>query len=138
MKNIALIIAALLLNFNSYADGTGKATTRGSLAKASTCTGLGVCGATTTQGPNAPITMDWELTSDQTTLYMTITEENMMEVPEAIATGMSAGHFIMEEPFRFSTEIANLLGADGELIIPTGQSTVVHDARGYTVRFNLE
>jgi len=135
MKKSLLILFALFLTNACFADKT--TVTQGSFGHGSACNGLGVCGVKTTQNPNSNITMYWLLSSDQTRLDLTISEDMMLETPEEIATNMRSGKFIMPEAFRFPSEVCRLLEVES-ITIPPGTYSVTHSYDGYTVHFTLE
>ncbi len=132
MKTLFTLLCALA--FASFARATVVVTNVDFGSSKDSCTGKGICKSkTTTSGESVQAT--WELSQDQRTLTLTMTESQITEVPDEIMADMQAGRFIQPAELPVDPSVCQSLQAAGCLVILQGTHPVTYSAQLYRIRF---
>ena len=83
-----------------------------------------------------PVSM--QLSSDQTTLTITIADSQFPNLPMETQSQLQQSTFIQDAPFNFTPDIFSLLGYSGtSLQIPAKSYPVVHNSNGYVITVDV-
>lgn len=131
-----MLLAVLsALSVSCYA---GKSKTQTRFGEASnSCKGSSICYMTTTTTSSVDyIATDWNLSSDETTLTMSISDDNVQRLPDEVYDSFMQGYFDMNESYTMPADVVTALQGMSDITLRKGRYSVVHAGGAYTVTFH--